>query len=468
MPEPTASLPTSRARLDASVIGSTGLRQFGGFVSEEFLKELQGLRGAKVYREMADNDPVVGAMLFAISMLIRQAKWTVQAADETPEAEAGKLFVEEVLADMARPWSEVVAEICTMFPFGFAPMELVWKRRTGPDAAPAGRSKFTDGKIGVRDIALRAQVTVVRWEFDPEDGRPLGLWQQPWAGAMVFIPVEKLLLFRTQAISNNPEGRSILRNAYRPWFFKKRIEEIEGVGIERDLAGLPVAAIPSTYMATDADPADKAVFTAWQTMVRNVRRDAQEGIIIPSDRDQSGNPLFEFKLMSTGGSRTFDTSKVVDRYNRAMATSVLADFIFLGQQAVGSFALSSDKTALFATAIGGFLTSIADVINLNLIERLWRLNGLPPEFMPSMVPGDLEKPNLPELATFVQTLAGAGATLFPDRELENHLREAAGLPLAPEESADGGDGEGEEEVPPPQPGEDDEGADGGAGTPTED
>ena len=452
---------TYKLKFDPAVIGSPGLRQFGGFVHEELLKELQGRKGAITYREMADNDPVVGAVLFAVTMLIRQTNWHVQGAEETPEAEKGKQFVEELLDDMERPFSDIVAELCTMFTFGYAPMEIIYKRRGGRDTDdPAQHSQYDDNRIGVRDISLRAQQTIIRWEFDPEDGRPLGVWQQPWSGAMVFIPIEKMLLFRTQSVSNNPEGRSILRNAYRPWFFKKRIEEIEGVGIERDLAGLPVATIPSQYMSPEADPLDKAVYSSWQTMVRNVRRDAQEGLIIPSDRDQDGNLLFDFKLLSTGGSRTFDTSKVVDRYNRSIAMSVLADFILLGQQAVGSFALSSDKTALFATAIGGFMSSVADVLNRHLLPRLWRLNALPPEAMPKLVPGDLEKPNLPELAQYIQTLAGAGATLFPDRDLENHLRDAAGLPLAPEEGA-GGDGEMGGEVPPPEPGDTDEnGADG--------
>lgn len=426
-----------KLKFDPATIGSTGLRQFGGFVSEEYLKELQGVRGARTYREMADNDPVVGAILFAVTMLIRQAKWNVQAADETPEADAGKAFVEEVLADMSVPWSDVVAEACSMFTYGYAPMEIVWKRRRGPNAKDGSlRSAYTDGKIGIRTIALRGQQTIWRWDFDSLDDSLVGLWQQPWAGPMIYIPIEKLLLFRTTPERGNPEGRSILRNAYRPWYFKKRIEEIEGVGIERDLAGLPVASIPSTYMSPEADPLDRAVYLAWQQMVTNVRRDRQEGIIIPSDRDQSGNLLFDFKLLSTAGSRTFDTSKVVDRYNRAIATSVLADFIFLGQQSVGSFALSSDKTALFATAIGGFLQSMADTLNRHLLPRLWRLNGLPPEAMPLIVPGDLERPNLGELSAFIQTLASAGAPLFPDRELENHLREAAGLPPAPEEGGD--------------------------------
>ena len=453
MAEPSApyAAPPYRLKLDPTVIGSTGLRQFGGFVNEEYLKELQGLRGVRTYREMADNDATVGAVLFAITMLIRQATWHVQEADETPEAEAGKEFLKEVLDDLCRPWGDIVAEICTMFTYGFAPMELVWKRRGGPAAQDKeSRSKFSDGKIGLRNLALRAQQTVIRWQFDTEDGEILGMWQQPWAGAMVFVPTPKLVVFRTQAISGNPEGRSILRNAYRAYYFKKRIEEIEGVGIERDLAGLPVATIPAQYMSPEADPLDKAVYSQWKTMVQNVRRDAQEGIIIPSDRDSSGNPLFDFKLLSTGGSRTFDTTKVVDRWNRAIAMSVLADFIFLGQQAVGSFALSSDKTALFATAIGGFLGSIADTMNRCVVDALWELNGLPDEAKPRLVPGDLEKPNLVELAGFIQTLAGAGATMFPDRDLENHLREAAGLPPAPEDPASG-DG-GADEVPPPKPG----------------
>ena len=150
--------------------------------------------------------------------------------------------------------------------------------------------------------------------------------------------------------------------------------------------------------------------------------------------------MFELKLLSTAGSRTFDTSKIIDRYNRAIATSVLADFIFLGQQSVGSFALSSDKTALFATAVGAFTRVIEDTFNRHLLPRLWELNGFDPELMPQMRCGDLEKPNVGELATFIQHLVGAGAQMFPDRELENHLRAAAGLPLAPEDAMGASEG----------------------------
>lgn len=433
---PTNEAKRKKASFSAEVLGSTGLRQFGGFVSEEFLPELQGLKGANAYREMSDNDPIIGAIIFAIANLIRQAKWNVEPAEQTPEAEAAKEFFEQVMQDMSMPWSTVIDEACSMFVYGFAPMEIVYKRRMGSTGDAETRSRFSDGHIGIRAISLRAQNTITRWEIDPADGSIDGLWQQPWAGPMVFIPIEKLLLFRTTEQRQNPEGRSILRTAYRSWHYKRRIENIEAVGVERDLAGLPVAYIPGAYMDRSADANQKATYQAWAQLVTSIKRDQREGIVVPSDRDSSGNLLFELKLLSTAGSRAIDTSKIIDRYGKAIATAVLADFIFLGQNAVGSFALSSDKTALFATAIGAFMGSIADVFNRHLIPRLMELNGWDLEIAPRLVPEDIESPDISQLADFISKLSGAGAMFFPDVELENRLRQMAGLPPVPEDTMD--------------------------------
>ncbi len=424
-------------KYDPTIIGTSGLRAFGGYVQEELERDLRGTNGSRLYREMSDNDPIVGAVLFAVTMLIRQVEWRVQATDDSPEAEAGKQFVEEVMQDMSVSWNSVITEICTMFAYGFAPMEIVWKRRLGADSPdPTGRSAYEDRKIGVRSLSLRAQNTIPKWEMDPDDGSILGVWQQPYSGGMVMIPIQKLLLFRTTEERNNPEGRSLLRNAYRPWFFKKRIEEIEAVGLERDLAGLPIAYIPSQYLVQGADAVDRQVALEYKRLIRSIKRDTHEGLVLPSTRDTHGNLMFEIKLLSSGGSRQFDTSKVIERYNKAIATSVLADFIFLGQGTTGSFALSSNKTELFATAVGAFTKSIAEVFNRHLLPRLWKLNGLDYAVMPTLSPGDLERPDIAALGEFVSKLTASGATMFPDRELENHLRQAAGLPLAPE---DGGD-----------------------------
>jgi hypothetical protein len=435
--KPNKTERTGKVSYNPEVRGSTGLRQFGGFVHEEFLPELKGIKGLRVYREMADNDATIGALLFAITNLIKQAKWDVEASGDSPEAEEMKEFLEQCLEDMSMPLSSVIDDVCSMFTYGFAPCEIVWKRRLGPEHPSAeGRSKFNDARVGIRGIIIRAQETISKWDIDEEDGSIDGLWQQPYSGPITYIPIEKLLLFRTTENRMNPEGRSILRTAYRAWHYKKRIENIEAVGVERDLAGYPVAYIPAKYMDSSADAREKQIYSDWQLLATSIKRDQREGIVIPSDRDANGNLLFDLKLLSTAGSRAIDTTKIIDRYDRRIATAVLADFLFLGQSSVGSFALSSDKTALFATAIGAFMKMIADTFNRHLIPRLMQLNGWDLEFAPRLVPEDIETPNIQEIADAISKLSGAGATFFPDEALENRVRGYMGLPPVPEEGLD--------------------------------
>jgi hypothetical protein len=88
---------------------------------------------------------------------------------------------------------------------------------------------------------------------------------------------------------------------------------------------------------------------------------------------------------------------------------------------------------MFGQALGAWLDTITAVINRHLIPRMWRLNGLPEETMPSLQHGDVEKPNLEELGSFVSKIAQSGALLFPNRELENALLRSANLPEMAEE-----------------------------------
>lgn len=437
MADPKERPSRQRAILSPQAIGTSGLRHSSGYVTDEFLPALAGAKANKVYREMSDNDGICGAIIFLFSTLVRQVGWTVQAADDSPEGESAKEFVEGVFADMSHSWDAFMSEVCSMFVYGHAPMEILWKRRVGPDQQDgARRSAYTDNLWGIRAISLRAQPTISNWEIHP-DGSIAGFYQQPFTGPQVFIPIEKALLFRTSEEKNNPLGRSVLRTAYRPWYFKKRLEEIEAVGVERDLAGMPVVKIPGSYMAEGAGSAERQVLDAYKAMIRSIRRDTHEGIVMPSTRDAHGNLLFELSLLSTGGGRQIDTSRIITRYDQQIASSVLADFLLLGQRSAGSFALSSDKTELFATALGTFLGAIANTINQHLLPRLWRYNGMDPAIQPSMRPGDIERQDLGALGAFLTAMTGAGATLFPDRELENHLRAQAGLPEAAEDG--GGD-----------------------------
>src|SRR5205823_5722858 len=102
-----------------------------------------------------------------------------------------------------------------------------------------------------------------------------------------------------------------------------------------------------------------------------------------------------------------------------------ADFILLGHENVGSFALSSDKTDLFAVALGTYLDVIEDTFNRYAVPRLFELNNMNLENLPEVKHGDIEQPDLAELGAYIAALVQAGAPLFPDTDLEKYLREVA-------------------------------------------
>lgn len=414
-------------------LGSTGLRRMMGYITEEYLPELAGRQGLEVYRRM-QSDPVVGGLLYGIECLIRQVPWKVQAVDESPAATEAQAFVESLADDMSHSWSDMMGEVATMLPYGFAPLELVVKQRRGPtETDPRYRSQHTDNKYGVRKLALRAQHTIDAWDFD-ELGEVLGFHQYRFYEALpaVYVPLDRVLLFRTKAISGNPQGHSILRSAYAPWWRRQRLEEIEAIGIERDLAGLPVYMCPAEQM-DDKTPEGAKRHQDALRLVSSVKRNAQEGIVIPSNRDEKGHLYYEFKLLNSGGTRAINIDATIQRYDARILMSCLADFMMLGQGSTGSWALSTDKTELFSIALNVFLQSIADTLNRGLLPKLWALNGMDPAVMPKWSPGEIEPPDLAALGSFISSLTTAGATLFPDDRLEDHLRSQAGLPPIPDD-----------------------------------
>ena len=421
-------------RIDAMrEIGTTGLTVYGGEIYEEFLPQLSGSKLISTLREMRENDPIVGALLFVIEMLVRQVEWRVEAASDEPRDLEAADFLESCLEDMAETWADTLASILSFLPFGFSLHEEVYKRRGGRTRDPRTNSRHDDGRIGWRKLPIRAQDTIDRWVFDPDSGELQGAVQVALPDYRErILPLERSLLFRTTTTKGNPEGRSILRSAYRPWWFKKRIEEQEGIGVERDLAGMPVIHVPPELLARNASGEDKALLNELKRLARNIRRDEKEGVIFPMAYDEEGHDIYKLELLSTGGRRQFDTTGIIQRYDKRIAMVVAADFILLGQDKVGSFALASSKTNLFATAIGAWLDSISEQFNRFAIPRLFGLNAFPIEDPPKLCHGDIEEVDLTELGEYISKLAGAGVALFPNRELENFLLERANLPTMAE------------------------------------
>lgn len=421
---------------DFAEVGSSGLSVNAGQVTEDFLRQLQGRGGMAIYREMAENHPVIGATLASIEMLFRSVEWTVQPADADDQAAIDQAeFVASCMSDMSITWEDFVSSALGFLVYGYSLHEIVYKRRQG-ETDDGTSSMFDDGKIGWRKLPVRAQDTITEWKLDTNGGIEGAIQQDPMAGTNVYLPIDKCLLFRTTTRLNNPQGRSILRSAYVSYYYQKRISELEAIGIERDLAGLPVALVPPQLLSNSATAAETQALDAIKEIVRNIRRDEQEGLVFPLAYDpETGNLAYDIKLMSTGGRRQFDTNQIITRYDTRIAMTMLADFLLVGHDRIGAQALSVSKIELFQDSIAAYLANIADVLNNYALPRLMRINGIDGGLCPTINYTAPRAPDLDTISNYVARLATAGA-LVPDDSLDDYLRDVGGLPT--EEQAEVG------------------------------
>ncbi len=409
-------------------VGISGYRRFGGRIVDEFLPELQGQRGVRVYEEMRRNDPVIGAMLRATVDVICQIDWRCDCPDDMvddPEADAVCQFVEECWADMDLTRRDFLSDVLSMLPFGWAAFEPVYKIRQGQITDPeTPDSQYDDGRIGWARIALRKQQSLYEWIIAP-NGRLMGMIQQAAPDYVTrTIPASKLVLFKTAWEGGNPEGYSYLRSAYRPWYLKKNLEEIEAIGSERDLTGIPKITIP--WNASDVDKSTAL------TILEKVHNDEQTGILVP--RGQTERDDWAFELISSPGSKSIDTDTVIKRYAGEIATAFLAQFLRLGADGRGgSYALGSTMKDFFDLALTSLADLIEETINRSLLPTLMRLNGIPEELWPRYKHGRIAAREFSTFAAALQQLAQAGLLGPVDVDLVNVLRQEMDLPQVPED-----------------------------------
>lgn len=412
-------------------IGSSGLIESGGVLNEEFVEDLRGVKGVRTIKRMR-VDPIIAAGLHGLKLPMFQVAWYWDPASEDPADQTRAQFVRECWQDMTAPaWGIALTHAATFLEWGFAPLEIVYKIRNGRQTDREASSAFSDGMIGWAGFQLRSQDSVSRWIFDKDTRRLTAMIQQDstiWKPAT--IPIERLLNFRALQYKDSPQGESVLRGAFEPWKYRTETVRFEGIGIERDLAGMPHILVPSEIMADDATTDQKATLEHYRTVGTNVRRNRQGVIITPSDRDPtSGQLLYEFKLVTSGGTRQHDTLAVTKQRNLEIALAMLSDTMLIGHEGTGSLALHSSKTNIAGLALGAFLDSIADEVNTRAVPELVAFNPtLPAGRDPILRHADVETADLALLAQYIGALQAAGLDLT-DEETEAWLRRQAGMPL---------------------------------------
>ena len=423
-----------------STLGIAGDNTHNGQIrADEFLPELRGKKAIRKYREMRDNDSTVGAVMYSVEQILRDVDLHVKPVDDSDAAKVEADFIKSVLDDMDHTLDDHIAEALSFLSYGFGWFEVIYKRRVGPnERSDKKHSKYTDGRIGVRKIASRAPWTINKFDVDQKTGDVLGIEQS--VGLMAsrnYIPLNKSLYYRTTSLNGDPSGRSILRNAYTSYEYLNNLQAIEAIAVERELAGIPVARIPAEYLSGDASSAQSGFVHNLQQILRDVKFNEQGYIILPSDTypDKDGAPsstrLVDIELMASNGKRNIDINPIVSRYQHDIARSVLSEFLLLGSSG-GSYALSKSKTDLFLRALESYIQAIVDVLNKQLVERLWQLNGLNYDLMPTITAGDVAPHDLREVAAFLRNLNGANIDVSSHPEVVKDLMDIADLEYDPD------------------------------------
>ena len=392
-------------------LGTTGLGSFNGLVQDDFLKELRGKQGYKNYDEMRKNSPIIGAMLYYHEQAIRKVSWNFVNKEDLQMQDERVDFLNDCKEYMTQSWNDFISEVLTFLPFGFSLFWINYKK--------------IEGGWGWDSFSPRRQNTIYQWIMNYQgnkgynsnrrNGEIMGVIQQaPPTFELVEMPIDRMLHFRTRVEANNPEGVSLLRNAFTSYYQWKGYRSLEGIGFERDLTGMPVLKMPQGA-SLDLDDPNSDAYKASEVL-RNLRNDEQAGLLLPFGWDA--------QLLSGAGKGFAAINTAIEREENRQLMSLLSQFLMLGQNGVGSLALSQDSSSIAEMMVDATADIIAETFTKQAIPPLlamngWDSDGICLEHTPA---GDTD---VSTLADFLQKV---GDKLTWSAKDELYLRQTAKLP----------------------------------------
>ncbi|TFB85839.1 DUF935 family protein [Cryobacterium algoricola] len=388
-------------------IGDTGVQIFNGIITgEEYNPDLSGKRGIKIWNEMRDGDASVKASLKAINEPIKALPWFITpASNEQVDLDAAEL-AERVIFTVLR-FKTSLGEILTCLPFGHSVQEKV-----------LGVVEL-DGveRVVFTKLSFRKQISISSWET--LEHTP-GITQITSGGKFKSIPLENLVVYTNEQEGDNYAGKSILRPAYKHWFYKDKIYQIDAIGSERQSLGVVKIKHPKNATPKELNAAHDAA--------RNLRANEEAFIDEPDGWD--------INFMDMQAKTLKDNEPSINHHDRQIAKNVLATFMDLGATSgSGSRAVGGTQMQLFEMAVQSVADTIADTFNQYVMKDLIDLNFNVTDY-PKLTPGRVTKENLPEIAAAFKVFVDAGA-ITPTEEDEAHIRNLIRFPDMP----DGGQAE---------------------------
>jgi hypothetical protein len=405
-----------------SELGQPGTEFFSGYISEEYNPDLLNKQGIELYDKMRKNDSQIYSTLQAVKLPLLQAQWFVEPAkgDDVNKEEAIEQakFIEDLLINKLK-WKKQLRLILTFLEFGFKYLEKVY-------------SLDEKGRIVWSKWGDRQQTAHDKWM---SDDNVIGASQQPTSpyriekgiftpdtdNRMPFIPMEKLLLFSYQREGDNYEGISLLRAAYKHYWFKDTLYKIQGISCERYGVGMPWVQMGDFNSNDDRSNAEN--------LAKNFRSNETSYLVTPGRKDDGG---MNVEILTPGGDpKSADIREAIDHHNRMITMNILAPFLDLGSKNSGSYSLGESQLDFFLLGVKSIADIVIEVVD-EAIEELILLNWPETKNFPKLNVTDLRDEDLEVFANSLNTLS-MGNLLDVDEGLKAYIRKNLKLPELPDD-----------------------------------
>ena len=378
-------------------VGSAGNKHINMYLGgAEYNKKLSGTRGFKVYDQMRRSDPVVRRTLRVAKTPILAGRWFVEA--NSPEQNEMREFIEWCLFEnMGSNWTIFIKEVLTMLDFGFSTFEKVYRTKKTP---------FGTMTV-LEDLAPRLQTSVMQFEYNNK-GRPTAMKMYNYNDKPVTIRYRKLLAFTYDKVGYNIEGISLLRSAYKPWFFKGRLEKLDAAQKERHGIGIPIIKLPPGAV-TDKD------LKAARNMGQSLRANPSAYIILPARWEVEWAKLEGLPV---------DILESIKYHDMAMEKNILADFLSTTSSDSGT----DTKADIFLKSSRDLANIIYEEINRNLIQELINYNYGEQLHYPKLKVRRVSDEVSSRVLSFALKNIVSSDIIRPDEDLENWWRNELSLP----------------------------------------
>lgn len=415
-----------------STAGTGGTQIVGGMVvTAEKESSLVGTAKYAKFSENVVNTSIVGAAVRNFLNLCASVEWRVEPnVDGGAEAVEIAELIDEILRDMTTPWRRIVRKAVMYKLNGFATLEWTAKRRE-------------DGQVGFLDIESRPCHTIERWDVD-ESGTLHGFIQRdPNSMREIYLPRKKCLYLVDDSLTDSPEGLGIYRHLIEPIRKLRRYEQLEGIGYETDLKGIPIARAPLGQMQSEVEAGTlketerDTRLTPITTFLGNHIKTPSMGMLLDSetfrtlDETQSPSAVRKWDLELITGEGSAPTAAAVglaiQRIVRELARLLAAEHLLLGETGAGSLAMHKDKTNQFHQMIDGAVAETVETVEADLLVPIFALNGFDDRLMPTLKAASVSQREVAEVTAALRDLAASGVMLEPDEEAIGEVFDLVGL-----------------------------------------